>query len=65
MLTIRFKHKFVDIFLQPVSIIYLILISIYSAVISKHSAGVYWKGRSYDVRDEDELKLIKDKFISG
>jgi hypothetical protein len=65
MLTIRFKHRFSDIFLQPVSTVYLILISIYSAVVSKHSAGVYWKGRSYDVRDEDELRLIKDKFISG
>jgi len=65
MLTIRFKHRFIDIFLQPVSIIYLVSISIYSAVISKLSAGIYWKGRSYDVRDEDELKLIKDKFISG
>lgn len=63
-LTFRFKHRFVDIFLQPVSMIYLILISIYSAVLSKHSAGVYWKGRTYDVRDEDKLKLIKDKFIS-
>jgi chlorobactene glucosyltransferase len=65
MLTIRFKHRFIDIFLQPVSVIYLILISLYSALISKLSAGVYWKGRSYDVRNEDELKLIKDKFISG
>ncbi|MCL4416069.1 MAG: hypothetical protein M1365_05140, partial [Actinobacteria bacterium] len=63
-LTIRFKHRFIDIFLQPVSMIYLILISIYSAVLSKHSAGVYWKGRTYDVRDEDKLELIKDKFIS-
>jgi chlorobactene glucosyltransferase len=64
MLTIRFKHRFIDIFFQPISVIYLILISVYSAVTSKHPSGVYWKGRSYDVRDDDELKIIKDKFIS-
>lgn len=65
MLTIRFKLRFIDIFLQPISIIYLVLISVYSAALSKHSAGIYWKGRRYDVRSEEELKLVTDKSISG
>lgn len=58
--TIRFKDRFIDIFFFPLSIIYLILISIHSIVKSKSASGVYWKGRTYDVRKEDELKLIKD-----
>ncbi len=58
--TIRFKNHFVDIFLFPVSVIYLLLISIHSMVKSRSKSGVYWKGRTYDVRKEDELKLVKD-----
>jgi chlorobactene glucosyltransferase len=58
--TIRFKNRFIDILLFPVSVIYLLLISIYSIIQCKSTSGVYWKGRNYDVRDEKELKLLKD-----
>jgi chlorobactene glucosyltransferase len=59
-LAIRFKERIVDIFLFPLSVIYLLLISVHSMVKSKSASGVYWKGRTYDVRDDEELKLVKD-----
>ncbi len=61
--TIRFKNRFIDIFLFPISVVYLLLISIHSMVKSKSKSGVYWKGRTYDVRKEDQLKLVKDNFL--
>ena len=57
---IRFKNRFIDLLLFPVSVIYLLIISVISIIQSKSTYGVYWKGRSYDVRDEKELKLLKD-----
>lgn len=60
MQTIRFKNRFSDIFLFPLSVIYLLLISIHSMLKSKSAHGILWKGRSYDVRKEDDLKLVKD-----
>jgi chlorobactene glucosyltransferase len=57
---IRFKNRFSDIFLFPLSIIYLICISTHSAVKSKCISGVYWKGRTYDVRKEEHLGLVND-----
>jgi chlorobactene glucosyltransferase len=59
-LTIRFRDRVVDIFLFPLSVIYLLMISVHSMVKSKSASGVYWKGRTYDVRDDDDLKLVKD-----
>lgn len=57
---IRFKNRFIDIFLFPVSVIYLLFISVHSLIKSKSSSGIYWKGRTYDVRKEDDLKLVRD-----
>jgi len=59
---IRFKNRFTDIFLFPLSIVYLIFISVHSAIKSKSATGVYWKGRAYDVRKEEHLGLVKEKF---
>jgi chlorobactene glucosyltransferase len=58
--TIRFKNRFIDIFLFPLSVIYLLFISVNALLKSNSARGIYWKGRSYDVRKEDELKLVKD-----
>ena len=58
--TIRFRDRFIDIFLLPVSFIYLIMISVHSMIKSKSTCGVFWKGRVYDVRKEDELRLVKE-----
>jgi len=60
--TVRFKNRFIDIFLFPLSIVYILLISVHSLIRSKSASGVYWKGRTYDVRKEEEFKLVKDIF---
>ena len=60
--TIRFKNRFIDIFLHPLAVLYLLFISVLSIIKCKKSTGIYWKGRSYDVRDEDELKLVSDSY---
>jgi chlorobactene glucosyltransferase len=60
-LTIRFKNRFMDIFLFPLSVIYLLLISVNALLKSKSAKGIYWKGRTYDVRKEDKLTIIKDE----
>ena len=57
---IRFKNRFIDVFLFPVSVVYLLFISVHSLVKSRSSSGIYWKGRTYDVRKEDDLKLVRD-----
>ena len=60
--TIRFKNRFIDIFLHPLAVLYLLYISVLSIIKCKKSTGIYWKGRSYDVRDEDDLKLVSDNY---
>jgi len=57
-LSIRFKCKAVDIILHPVAVIYLILVAINSIVSTIIGGGIYWKGRIYDVRKDNELTLI-------
>ena len=57
---IRFRNRFSDIFLFPLSVVYLLLISIHSMLKSKSAHGISWKGRTYDVRKEDDLKLLDD-----
>jgi len=60
-LAIRFKSRVLDAFLHPLSMLYIILVSINSILQSKIGAGIYWKGRIYDASsDRDELKLVKD-----
>ncbi len=61
--TIRFKDRFIDIFLFPLSVVYLLLISIHSMVKCKSKSGIYWKDRNYDVSSEEKLKLIKENII--
>jgi len=62
-LAIRFKSRILEIFLHPLSMIYLILISINSIVQTKFGPGIIWKGRNYKVNTdgEEELELIKEK----
>lgn len=60
-LAIRFRSRVLDAFLHPLSMLYIILVSINSILQSKIGAGIYWKGRVYDASsDRDELKLVKD-----
>lgn len=57
---VRFKTKGVDILLHPVSIIYLLSIACLSFYKCRFGAGLFWKDRTYDVTDEQDLKLIRN-----
>ncbi len=59
-LAIRFRSRILDVFLHPLSILYIISVSINSVLQSKLGLGIYWKGRIYDARDRDDLKLVRD-----
>src|SRR4030042_2478897 len=61
-LSIRFKCKAVDVILHPVAIVYLIMIAINSVLSVKIRSGIYWKGRTYDVNKEKELRLVNDNY---
>jgi len=60
--TLRYRDKAIDAFLHPLAFIYLISIAITSVFQVKFGAGVYWKGRTYDVSEEEELNLVNDNF---
>ena len=59
-LAIRFKSRILDVFLHPLSMLYIISVSINSVLQSKLGLGIYWKGRIYDARYGDDLKLVRD-----
>ena len=59
-LSIRFKKRVLETFAHPISLVLLVFISINSIMHSKNSKGIFWKDRIYDVRDEEELHLLKD-----
>jgi chlorobactene glucosyltransferase len=62
-LAFRFKMKVIDVFLHPLSVIYIISIAVNSLFQFKFATGVNWKGRVYNIfEDEDgeELKTAKD-----
>ncbi len=61
-LSMRFKNRILDVLLTPVSILYMVLIAGNSYFQAKHGKGIYWKGRTYSVEDEDELGLVDDVF---
>jgi len=62
-LALRFKSRILDaVVLHPFSMLYLILISINSVFQAKLGRGIYWKGRTYDIKDKDNLKLFSDNY---
>jgi chlorobactene glucosyltransferase len=65
-ISIRYKMKVVDLFLYPLSVIYLLSMAVNSVLQYKFNIGVCWKGRTYNVGenedDEEELKLINDNY---
>jgi len=63
-LAIRFKMKAVDVLLHPLSIMYLLSMAVNSVYQFRFNIGVYWKGRTYNVSndEEEELKVINDSF---
>ena len=60
--TFRYRSKAIDAFLHPLAFIYLIAIAITSVFQVKYGAGIYWKGRTYAVSEEEELTLVNDNF---
>ncbi len=60
-LAIRLNNRILDILLHPFSMIYIILICFNSILQTKFGKGVCWKGRSYDIHNGEELKLINEK----
>ena len=65
-LSVRYRMKAVDILLYPLSVIYLLSMAVNSVLQYKFNIGVCWKGRTYNVVEnednEEELKLIKDNY---
>jgi chlorobactene glucosyltransferase len=62
-LAFRFRLKAVDVFLHPLSVIYIVSIAVNSLFQFKFAMGVNWKGRVYNVSDDgdgEELKVVKD-----
>ena len=56
--SIRFKCKTAYILLHPVAMIYVIAIAIKSILDIRFGMGLIWKGRVYDIDEEDELRLV-------
>ncbi len=65
-LSIRFRMKAIDILLYPLSVIYLLSLAVNSVLQYKFNIGVCWKGRTYNVveneDEEEELRLINDNY---
>lgn len=63
-LSIRFKNRIFDIFLHPLSMIYIILIAINSILQTKGKRGILWKDRLYDVNEGENLDILNDKYVN-
>jgi len=61
-LSMRFKNRILDVLFTPVSIVYMLLVASNSYIQARHGKGIYWKGRTYSVENEDELGLVDDAF---
>jgi len=60
--SIRFKCRAVDILLHPIAMVYLIFIAVKSILDIKFRLGLKWKGRVYDIDEEDGLRLVNDNY---
>ncbi|MHB1334772.1 MAG: hypothetical protein ACYCXQ_02275 [Candidatus Humimicrobiaceae bacterium] len=61
-ISLRFKERILDIFLTPVSICYIIAAAINSYIQARFRKGVYWKGRTYDVKTPEKISLVGDDY---
>jgi chlorobactene glucosyltransferase len=55
-MTFRFKSRFTDIFLHPLSMLYIAVLSINSVCQVKFGKGIFWKDRFYDIDDDRNLE---------
>jgi chlorobactene glucosyltransferase len=51
----RFKERIMDIILHPLSMFYIIALSMNSVYQAKYGRGIYWKDRIYNIKEEEEL----------
>ena len=59
---LRFKERLFDILLSPLSIVYIVFISINSVLQSKLGSGIYWKGRTYQAESKsNDLGVIEEE----
>jgi chlorobactene glucosyltransferase len=49
---LRFKERLTDVLLSPLSIVYIVFISVNSVVQSSLGNGIYWKGRTYQAESK-------------
>jgi chlorobactene glucosyltransferase len=50
----RFKERIIDIIFHPLSMFYIIALSINSVYQAKYGRGIYWKDRTYNINVEEE-----------
>jgi len=54
-MTFRFRSRIMDIVLHPLSMFYIMALSINSVYQVKYGEGIYWKDRVYDMDNEEKL----------
>jgi len=60
-MTFRFKSRFTDIFLHPLSMFYIAVLSVNSVYQAKYGSGIFWKDRFYSIAEEEDLDNKKAK----
>ena len=58
-MTFRFRSRITDIVLHPLSMFYIVALSVNSVYQAKYGKGIYWKDRVYDMDDGEELDKKK------
>ena len=54
-MTFRFKSRFTDIFLHPLSMFYIAVLSVNSVYQAKYGRGIFWKDRIYNIVEKDSI----------
>ena len=60
-MTFRFKSRFSDIFLHPLSMLYIAVLSVNSVYQAKFGRGIFWKDRFYGIAEGEDLDNQKAK----
>lgn len=54
-MTFRFKSRFTDIFLHPLAMLYIAVLSVNSVYQAKYGKGIFWKDRFYGIKGDEDL----------
>lgn len=60
-MTFRFRSRFSDIFLHPISMLYIAVLSVNSVYQAKYGRGIFWKDRFYSITEDEDLDKQKAK----